>query len=147
MELLEPGSSPLRDSSSASAAAPVETDEPAAGTAGPRLTTLAATKASGVAWKRSSQATAIEPLDQEEHGDLPAPPPPPSDDEVDTASENLTKATALDDYNSEEPGDLHFNAGDIIIVTSQPDDWWTGYREADASTSGEFPSTYVELLE
>ena len=123
-------------------------DEPPAGTAAPRLTTLAATKASGVAWKRSSQTTAIEPLDEEEHGDLPAPPPPASDDdEVDTAAENLTKATALDDYNSEEPGDLHFNAGDIIIVTSQPDDWWTGYREADASTSGEFPRTYVELLE
>ncbi len=61
------------------------------------------------------------------------------------AADVKQRATALADFKSEEPGDLQFNVGEIITVTSQVDDWWVGYREADPSFSGEFPSTYVEL--
>lgn len=34
--------------------------------------------------------------------------------------------TASYPYNSAEPGDLVFQAGDVILVTEKNGDWWTG---------------------
>ena len=47
-------------------------------------------------------------------------------------------------YQSDEPGDLNFNAGDIILVTKKDGEWWTGKIN---DTIGIFPSNYVQQLE
>ncbi|XP_055386023.1 intersectin-1 [Condylostylus longicornis] len=44
-------------------------------------------------------------------------------------------------YDSSEPDDLKFNAGEIIIVTKKDGDWWTGRI---GERVGLFPSNYVE---
>ncbi|XP_050307151.1 intersectin-1 isoform X3 [Anthonomus grandis grandis] len=75
-----------------------------------------------------------------------------------TALENDTKADAtvppLDDdaehyianypYQSQEPGDLTFNAGDIIAVVKKEGDWWTGKLNDNV---GIFPSNYVQKVD
>eukprot|EP00096_Caligus_rogercresseyi_P015547 TRINITY_DN799_c0_g1_i6.p1 TRINITY_DN799_c0_g1~~TRINITY_DN799_c0_g1_i6.p1 ORF type:complete len:898 (+),score=300.51 TRINITY_DN799_c0_g1_i6:905-3598(+) len=53
------------------------------------------------------------------------------------------RCVALYPYNSEEPGDLNFEQGDIIILVSQTEDWWTG-RIGDRT--GVFPFNYVEII-
>jgi len=56
------------------------------------------------------------------------------------------KAKALYNFSPQQPGDLGFNAGDIIDVTfktNNQDDWWKGNCKGK---SGSFPSNYVELL-
>jgi len=44
-------------------------------------------------------------------------------------------------YSSEEPGDLVFDAGEMITVTAKAGDWWTGEL---AGRTGVFPFNYVE---
>lgn len=44
-------------------------------------------------------------------------------------------------YNSDEPGDLVFDAGENITVTAKNGDWWTG---TIGDRSGVFPFNYVE---
>lgn len=44
-------------------------------------------------------------------------------------------------YQSQETGDLSFNAGDMITVTKKEGDWWTGKI---GSNVGIFPSNYVQ---
>ena len=39
-----------------------------------------------------------------------------------------------------EPGDLSFNAGDVIMVTEMDGEWWTGTLKGK---SGIFPANYV----
>ncbi|KAK9887107.1 hypothetical protein WA026_020555 [Henosepilachna vigintioctopunctata] len=46
-------------------------------------------------------------------------------------------------YQSQEPGDLTFNAGDVIAVIKQEGEWWTG-KLKDAV--GIFPSNYVQKV-
>ncbi|KAI8991605.1 hypothetical protein BDF20DRAFT_811412 [Mycotypha africana] len=68
------------------------------------------------------------------------PPPPPSQ------TLKPIRARTLYDYTSEQPGDLSFKAGDIIIVVEKTDsqnDWWTGKLNG---RTGAFPSNYVELM-
>lgn len=43
-------------------------------------------------------------------------------------------------YQSEEPGDLTFNAGDVILVYKMDSDWWTGKLYGEV---GLFPCNYV----
>nr|UGW01545.1 epidermal growth factor receptor [Eriocheir sinensis] len=50
---------------------------------------------------------------------------------------------ALYPYQSGEPGDLIFNAGDVILVVKKEGDWWHGICNEN---SGIFPSNYVELM-
>ncbi|KAK7066311.1 Intersectin 1 (SH3 domain protein) [Halocaridina rubra] len=50
---------------------------------------------------------------------------------------------ALYPYQSGEPGDLAFNAGEIILVVKKDGDWWHGIINQNV---GIFPSNYVELL-
>lgn len=46
-------------------------------------------------------------------------------------------------YQSAEPGDLSFNEGETILVTSKNGDWWTGTL---GDRSGIFPSNYVQKI-
>ncbi|XP_045103341.1 intersectin-1-like isoform X15 [Portunus trituberculatus] len=50
---------------------------------------------------------------------------------------------ALYPYQSGEPGDLTFNAGEIILVVKKEGDWWHGVANQN---TGIFPSNYVELM-
>ncbi|XP_072144791.1 intersectin-1 isoform X5 [Dermacentor andersoni] len=76
--------------------------------------------------------------DLQEFGDVP--PEPPADFPV--AAEE--KYIALYAYQSQEPGDLSFNAGDVISVSKKEGEWWTGTL---AGQTGIFPSNYVRLYE
>lgn len=44
-------------------------------------------------------------------------------------------------YTSSEPGDLSFAQGDVISVTKQDGDWWTGNLDGN---TGIFPANYVK---
>lgn len=48
---------------------------------------------------------------------------------------------ALYPYESEEPGDLPFQAGETILVTHKEGEWWTG--EVGSDRTGIFPANYV----
>nr|XP_037281605.1 intersectin-1-like isoform X2 [Rhipicephalus microplus] len=76
--------------------------------------------------------------DLQEYGDVP--PEPPADFPVTTEE----KFVALYAYQSQEPGDLSFNAGDVISVSKKEGEWWTGTL---AGQTGIFPSNYVRLYE
>lgn len=47
-------------------------------------------------------------------------------------------------YESDEPGDLTFAAGEMVHVTKKDGDWWTGTIGA---RTGVFPSNYVQKAE
>nr|XP_023015070.1 intersectin-1 isoform X3 [Leptinotarsa decemlineata] len=47
-------------------------------------------------------------------------------------------------YQSQEPGDLTFNAGEVIAVIKKDGDWWTGKL---GSNVGIFPSNYVQKVD
>lgn len=47
-------------------------------------------------------------------------------------------------YQSDEPGDLTFNVGEIVTVTKKDGDWWTGQI---GDRSGIFPANYVKVHE
>ena len=55
-------------------------------------------------------------------------------------------AVALWDYVSRAEGDLSMNEGDVVVVTDASGDWWRGYLQKAPSTSGVFPSNYVEVM-
>lgn len=50
---------------------------------------------------------------------------------------------ALYSYQSEEPGDLSFQAGEVIVVTKEEAQWYTGHI---GEKEGVFPFNYVESL-
>ena len=52
---------------------------------------------------------------------------------------------AMYPYESTEPGDLTFVAGEMITVTKKEGDWWTG--TIGSSRTGVFPSNYVQKAE
>ena len=47
-------------------------------------------------------------------------------------------------YESDEPGDLTFGAGEMVHVVKKDGDWWTGVIGA---RTGVFPSNYVQKAE
>lgn len=47
-------------------------------------------------------------------------------------------------YESNEPGDLSFGAGEMVTVIKKDGDWWTG---TIGTRSGVFPSNYVQKAE
>ena len=51
---------------------------------------------------------------------------------------------AMYPYDSNEPGDLSFVAGEAIMVIKKEGDWWTG---TIGLRSGVFPSNYVQKAE
>ena len=48
---------------------------------------------------------------------------------------------AMYPYDSTEPGDLSFQAGEMVVVSKKDGDWWTG---TIGSRTGVFPSNYVQ---
>ena len=48
---------------------------------------------------------------------------------------------AVYDYTSDEAGDLHFSAGQVIRVVKKTSEWWTGQFGANI---GVFPYNFVE---
>lgn len=68
---------------------------------------------------------------------LPVIPQPIETDEVEYYIANYP-------YQSQEAGDLTFNAGDVITVIKKEGDWWTGKI---GSTVGIFPSNYVQKVD
>lgn len=51
---------------------------------------------------------------------------------------------AMYPYESNEPGDLSFVAGEMVTVTKKDGDWWTGVI---GDRTGVFPSNYVQKAE
>jgi hypothetical protein len=51
---------------------------------------------------------------------------------------------ATADFAGDAAGDLSFVIGEEIIVVDDTQAWWRGYRVAEPSKEGEFPSNYVE---
>lgn len=47
-------------------------------------------------------------------------------------------------YISQEPGDLTFNAGEVLTVLKKEGDWWTGKIKNNV---GIFPSNYVQRVD
>lgn len=47
-------------------------------------------------------------------------------------------------YETPEPGDLTFSAGDLILVSSREGEWWSG---SIGDQAGVFPSNYVKPKE
>ncbi|XP_042887891.1 intersectin-1-like isoform X5 [Penaeus japonicus] len=72
--------------------------------------------------------------------EAPAEPPMPENLVNDEISEYYQ---ALYPYQSGEPGDLTFNAGEIILVVKKEGDWWHGIINQKC---GIFPSNYVQIL-
>ena len=71
----------------------------------------------------------------------PPPPPPP---QINSKKEAFV--VAMFDFNSQEPGDLNFKAGEKIEIvkrTDSKDDWWTGRAKG---REGIFPANYVKDL-
>ena len=48
---------------------------------------------------------------------------------------------AVYDYTSDEAGDLHFSAGQVVRVVKKTSEWWTGQFGASI---GVFPYNFVE---
>ncbi|KAI9503991.1 hypothetical protein BX070DRAFT_190173 [Coemansia spiralis] len=72
----------------------------------------------------------------------PPPPPPPAAKKDDEGAQRM-RVVALYDFPGEQPGDLPFKHGDLIIVTKKSDnevDWWEGTCNGK---TGSFPSNYV----
>ena len=51
---------------------------------------------------------------------------------------------AMYPYESNEPGDLSFVAGEMVTIIKKDGDWWTG---TIGDRSGVFPSNYVQKAE
>jgi len=54
------------------------------------------------------------------------------------------KARALYDFAAQEPTELGFKAGDIVMITKQGGEWWTAEMNG---IQGEIPFNYVELIQ
>ena len=58
-----------------------------------------------------------------------------------TTTDQSALFEAIYDYEGEAEGDLSFKEGDLIQVTAQEGEWWTGVLRG---VSGIFPSNYVQ---
>jgi hypothetical protein len=54
---------------------------------------------------------------------------------------NQNIAVALYDFKADQPGDLGFSKGDVVILEREEGEWWSG---SCRGASGVFPSNYVE---
>lgn len=80
----------------------------------------------------------------------PVPPPPPPAPTPNYGAPAASRARALWGYESTDPGDLKFQAGDIIIIDEEVNaEWFRGRvegRSIEKGGAGLFPSNYVEKL-
>lgn len=85
-------------------------------------------------------ATLVEDTGMQPEPD-PMLPPPPGAAEVAVVEESGQRATALYDYPAEQDGDLPMYADQVVIITANAGQWWSGYLEDDPSqTVGQFPA-------
>ncbi|KAK2916408.1 hypothetical protein Q8A67_000782 [Cirrhinus molitorella] len=68
--------------------------------------------------------------------------PPPIDYDITAPADYLEKVVALYNYDTGKPGDLEFQEGDIIYVTSRNEDGW--FEGILNGVKGYFPGNYVE---
>ncbi|XP_056111156.1 ABI family, member 3a isoform X2 [Rhinichthys klamathensis goyatoka] len=73
--------------------------------------------------------------------DMP-PLPPPIDYDISAPADYLEKVVALYTYDTDKPGDLLFQEGDIIYLTSRTEDGWC--EGVLNGVKGYFPGNYVE---
>lgn len=59
-------------------------------------------------------------------------------------SEDGEKYTSCYPYQSAEPGDLQFEAGESVLVVKKDGDWWTGVI---GNRTGIFPANYVQPVD
>ena len=50
------------------------------------------------------------------------------------------------DYEALEDGDLAAAEGDIVVITDQNGEMWTGFHEANPALTGALPNTYLEEI-
>ncbi|XP_052406832.1 ABI family, member 3a isoform X2 [Carassius gibelio] len=82
------------------------------------------------------------PLDSYDNFEEMPPLPPPIDYDITAPADYLDKVVALYNYNTGKPGDLVFQEGDIIYLTSRNEDGWCeGFLNG---VKGFFPGNYVE---
>uniref|UniRef100_A0A8C2HD19 ABI gene family member 3 n=1 Tax=Cyprinus carpio TaxID=7962 RepID=A0A8C2HD19_CYPCA len=82
------------------------------------------------------------PLDSFDNFEELPPLPPPIDYDITAPADYLDKVVALYNYDTGKPGDLVFQEGDIIYVTSRNENGWCeGYLNG---VKGYFPGNYVE---
>jgi amphiphysin len=91
--------------------------------------------------RRASQASSIASSASAMAAAKKKPPPPIPTKRI--ASQPIQYATALFDFEGQNPGDLAFREGDRIKVirsTGNRDDWWHGELNGRA---GDFPANYT----
>ncbi|XP_057201707.1 ABI family, member 3a isoform X2 [Triplophysa rosa] len=81
------------------------------------------------------------PIDFDSFEEMP-PLPPPIDYDTSAPADYLEKVVALYSYNTGKPGDLVFQEGDIIYITSRREDGWC--EGVLNGVKGYFPGNYVE---
>ncbi|XP_026119566.1 ABI family, member 3a isoform X1 [Carassius auratus] len=82
------------------------------------------------------------PLDSYDNFEEMPPLPPPIDYDITAPADYLDKVVALYNYDTGKPGDLVFQEGDIIYLTSRNEDGWCeGFLNG---VKGFFPGNYVE---
>ncbi|XP_043091916.1 ABI family, member 3a isoform X4 [Puntigrus tetrazona] len=82
------------------------------------------------------------PLDGFDNFEELPPLPPPIDYDITAPAEYLEKVVALYNYDTGKPGDLVFEEGDIIYLTSRNEDGWC--EGVLNGVKGYFPGNYVE---
>lgn len=81
------------------------------------------------------------PVDFDNFEEMP-PLPPPIDYDTSAPADYLEKVVALYSYDTGNPGDLVFQEGDILYITSRSEDGWC--EGIMNGVKGYFPSNYVE---
>lgn len=93
---------------------------------------------SPTATEPAEPVTAFEPVSETTTTEIED---PKREIEVDTFNGGAMYYVSCFPYESAEPGDLTFSAGEYITVTKKDGDWWTGTVD---SRTGLFPSNYVQ---
>ncbi|XP_013413935.1 intersectin-1 [Lingula anatina] len=92
-----------------------------------------------------SAVTSEQEIVSDERSDTPVNPPPAVDLKITVEPpQGDDLYVAMYNYISGEAGDLSFNQGDIITITSKDGDWWTGTLN---DKTGIFPANYVKKME
>lgn len=69
---------------------------------------------------------------------------PTTDTPVGDSNSYAGDYVALYDYDAEDENELTIKEGEALYVESEKDLWFFGYRKADPSKKGTFPSNFVE---
>ncbi|CAH1112689.1 unnamed protein product [Psylliodes chrysocephalus] len=106
---------------------------------GPSLEEIEATRLEGIAEvpEGSDTTNSFEPAPAPVQADIVSQPSSVEEAEAEYYIANYP-------YQSQEPGDLTFNAGEVIGVVKKDGDWWTGKLNGAV---GIFPSNYVQKVD